>query len=120
MFEQVITLDSVPRLQTQLFSRPELVMVQVRGSAARAVAGHAGFAAVGIEDANRKVGIALGRRLNNRNSISARAVMSITDPMREATQVSDFGQLIGFENQIVVAETVKFCETHFKGLSNED
>src|SRR5688572_8240234 len=40
--------------------------------------------------------------------------MTITDPMREATQVSDVSQLISFENQIVVAETVKFCETrHF-------
>src|SRR5688572_26262803 len=113
MFEQMITLDAIPRLQAQIFGIPELVIVQVRSGAARAVAGHARFAAVGIEDANRKVGIAIGRWLNNRNPISARTVMAITDPMREAAQVSDFRQLISFENQIVVAVAVEFREMHF-------
>ena len=45
--------------------------------------------------------------------------MTITDPMREAAQVSDVRQLISFEDEVVVAETVKFCEMHFgvRGLA---
>ena len=56
--EQKITLDSITRLQTQLIIRPELMKEQIRRGATRAVSGHAGLAAVRIENANLKISVA--------------------------------------------------------------
>ena len=66
---QMVTLDAVARTQPQLIVRPEIVKEQICRGASRAVAGHAGFTSVGIEDANLKVRIAVFRRLGYRNAV---------------------------------------------------
>src|SRR5215831_15850975 len=38
--------------------------------------------------------------------------MTITDATRKATEVVDRGQLLSFKNEVIVAEALKFCETH--------
>ena len=38
--------------------------------------------------------------------------MTIADLPGEAAQLCDLAQLLGFENQIVISEALKFCESH--------
>src|ERR1051325_937550 len=108
----MITLDAVPRLQSHEVVRPELVKEKIRRSAARAIAGHTGFAAIGIEDAHVKVRVGINRTLHNRDPVRAGAVMAIANAPREIAEIADVGKLRSFKDEVVVAEALEFCELH--------
>jgi len=99
-------------LQAQSFSSPQAVIVHVRSRATRAVAGHAGFATVRIEDAHVEIRFVVCGSCDDGNPVTTGAVMTITDTMRKAAKVRDVRQLSSFEDEIIVAETVEFSETH--------
>ena len=86
---------------------------QVSGGAASAVTGHAGLAAVGVEDANAEVGDAVVGPRGYGNTVSARAVMTIADTTCKISGIDATGELFGFENQIIISKALEFCESHF-------
>src|SRR6185369_11533377 len=110
--QQMISLDAVPRLQPQQFVRPKTMKEQVGRGTASAVSGHARFATVGIEDAHAKVCVRGVRAHGDGDAVSAGAVMTIADAAGESSEIRDRGELLIFENQIVVSEALKFCESH--------
>src|SRR6266571_4992748 len=107
MFKQMIALDAVSCLQAQHIVRPEFVKEKIRSSAASAVARHAGFAAVRVEDANTEIRVTISRALRDRDSIRACAVATITDATRKSTEVANCGKLISLEHDVIVTETLK-------------
>src|SRR6185369_13087973 len=110
--EQMISLDAVARLQSEQIVRPQTMEEEVRRGATRAVAGHPGFAAIGVKDANLEIRIGGGGRRRNGNAVSTRAIVTITNTARKAAEVVYSCELIGFEDKIIVAETLKFSEPH--------
>jgi hypothetical protein len=108
----MISLDAVTRLQPDQVVGPESMKKEIGGGAPRAVAGHAGFAAVGIEYANAEICVVRvgGRRYGN--AVSARAVVPIANATGQIAGIINFGKLFRFENQIVISETLKLCESH--------
>jgi hypothetical protein len=40
--------------------------------------------------------------------------MAIADPAGERSEIRDPGELLIFENQVIVPEALKFCESHFE------
>lgn len=83
---------------------------QVRSRASGAIARHAGFASVRIEDADRKVGVVSFGGLDDYDTIRAGAVMPITDAVRKCSQIADGRKLVSFEDEIVVSVAVEFGE----------
>jgi len=94
------------------------VKEQVRGSATRAVTGHTGFAAIGIEDANLKIRRAVFRLLGDRNAVCAGAIMPIADAASEITEVTNSGHLLGFKDYVVVAEALEFRKARHRSRSS--
>src|SRR6266571_1438752 len=110
MFKQMIALDAVSCLQAQHIVRPEFVKEKIRSSAASAVARHAGFAAVRVEDANTEIRVTISRALRDRDSIRAGAVVTITDATRKPAEIGYVSEMLRFENDVVVPEALKFGE----------
>ena len=108
----MITLDAIPRLQSHEVVRPQLVKEKIRRGATRAVAGHACFAAIGIENANVEVRIGVSRTLRNRNPIRARTVMAIADAARKLAEIAHVREPLSFKDNVIVAEALELCESH--------
>ena len=108
----MISLDAVARLQSEQLVRPQTMEEEVRRGATRAVAGHPGFAAIRVKDANLEIRIGGGGPYRNGNAISTRTIVSITNTARKTAEVAYACELIGFEDKIIVAETLEFGETH--------
>jgi hypothetical protein len=87
------------------------VKENVRDRAAGAVSGHAGFAAVRIEDPNVKIRRRNVRAADDGNAVGAGAVMTIADLPGKGTEVTDMRQLFRLKDDVVVAEALKFGET---------
>src|SRR5437762_2923512 len=73
----MIALDSISGSQPQKIIGPKIVIEQVRCGATRAVSGHAGFAAVRVENAHLKIRFGVRGRLDYRDAIRAGAIMAI-------------------------------------------
>jgi hypothetical protein len=108
----MVSLDAVARLQPEQFVGPEAVEEQISGGTASAIARHACLTAIGIEDANAEVGVTGVRSRRDGNAISTCAVVTIADATREIAEISNCGELFCFENQIVISEALKLCESH--------
>src|SRR5882724_2437396 len=108
----MISLDAVTRLQSEQIVRPQTMEEEVRRGATRAVAGHPGFAAIGVKDANLEIRIVGGGPCRYGNAISTRAIVTIANTDGKAAEVAYACELIGFEDKIIVAETLKFGEPH--------
>ena len=99
--------------------------MEVRGGAARAVAGHGGLAAVGVEDAQDEVGVAApAEPLYDGDAVRARPEVSVADAADEvcerlvrvealeAAAPADRLKPRRLEDQIVVTVAVEFDEAH--------
>ena len=69
--------------------RPQPVKEKIRRGAARAVARHAGFAAVGIEDAHLKISGFRCQSFDDGNAVAAGAVMTITNAPGKVSEITD-------------------------------
>ena len=107
----MISLDSVTCLQPDQVVGPESMKIEISGCATSAIARHAGFAAVGIENSDAEVCVFSGGR-GYGDAISARAVMPIANAFREAAEVVDFCELFRFKDEVIISEALKFCESH--------
>src|SRR3989442_267519 len=107
----MVALDPISGSQPQQIVGPKIVIEQVRRGATRAVSGHAGFAAVRIENANVKIRFGVRGRLDYRDAVRTGAVMPIADAPSETSQVDDCSQLLCFKNYVVVAKALEFGET---------
>ena|SRR5438874_782289 len=107
----MIALDTIPRLQSHEVVRPQPVKEKIRRSTARAIAGHACFAAIGIEDAHVEVRIGISRTLRNRDPIRAGAVMSIADAPRKLAEIAHIRELLSFKDNVVVPEALELCKS---------
>src|SRR5213080_2194210 len=107
----MVALDSISGSQPQEIVRPNIVIEQVRCGTTRAVSGHAGFAAVRVENTNVKIRFGVRGRLDNRDAIRAGAIMAIADAPSKASQVDNCSQLRCFKDYIVVAKALEFGET---------
>ena len=89
---------------------------KIRRGAPGAIAGHAGLAAVRIEDAYLKIrGLSLRhfQTLDDCDAVAPGAVMTITDASGKVSETVVRAELVGFKNKIIVAEALKFGEMHF-------
>src|SRR6185436_15014057 len=97
--------------------RPEVVKKQVRSGAAGAVAGHAGFTAVRIEDAHAKICVGpagfpdLSGLRQNSDAIGSCAIVTITYPTGKVAEIVYILKLFRFEDDVVIAEAVEFGES---------
>src|SRR5260370_40582221 len=107
----MVTFESISGSQPQKIVGPKIVVEQVRCGATRAVSGHAGFAAVRVENANVKIRFGVRGRLHYRDAIRAGAIMPIADAPSKASQVADGSQLLCFKDYVVVAKALEFGET---------
>jgi len=87
-----------------------LFEVKIRDRATGPVTGKSGLTAVGIEDATIKIGFVCLRSRDDRNPVTARAVMPVSDPARKLTKIAGFTKLICLDHEIVVSEAVEFSE----------
>src|SRR5205085_5394993 len=121
---QAEAFDAGARAEAQLLVGPEAAEVEVRGGAARAVAGHCGLAAVGVEDAQDEVGVAApGEPLDDGHAVRARAEVAVADAADEVAQrvglaegfeacaPADGRELFGLEDEVVVTVAVEFDES---------
>src|SRR5256885_15717364 len=100
----MISLDAVARLQSEQIVRPQTMEEEVRRSATRPVAGHPGFAAIRVKDANLEIRIDGGGPYRNGNAISTRAIVSITNTARKTSQGGRACRLIGFGDKVTICE----------------
>src|SRR5262249_43315974 len=75
---QAAIFDSGDCSDANLFFVPHLLKVQISSGTACAIAGDFRLAAVSIEDAGSKDGIAILRRSNKDDAISARPIIALT------------------------------------------
>ena len=107
---QEVTLQSGSRAEPQFVPGPNSLVIEIGNGATGAIAGKPCFTAIGIEDAATEIGFVALEFADDRDAIATRAVVPVADPTRKVAEILDVIQLLRFEDEIVVSQTVKFGE----------
>jgi hypothetical protein len=65
---------------------------------------------VRVKNPDKKIGYLRLLSGNNRNAVCSGPVMALADMTGKSAQILYAGQLIRFNNKVIIAEPMKFCE----------
>src|SRR5690606_32004296 len=109
-FDQTVIFDACADRYTQARLSPFFFVIEIRNGTARSVARKSGGAAVGIYDLAAEIGVLAVVRPDERNAVRTGAFVPVADGFRKLINLRIFGKIGFFNDDIIVAETMKFAE----------